>query len=88
MGAVETLASGLVEQAKSFVDPVVKLNKRQALTQGVNLGRATCCCINRFRLPWQSRFEYLRNKVLGLLLPRSDHNVSSYDMENTHITDW
>ncbi|KAL3136511.1 Signal peptidase complex catalytic subunit S11C [Trebouxia sp. C0009 RCD-2024] len=38
MGAFEALTSGLGEQARSFIDPVVKLNKRQALTQGVNLG--------------------------------------------------
>lgn len=41
MGAFEALTSGLGEQARSFIDPVVKLNKRQALTQGVNLGMAT-----------------------------------------------
>lgn len=38
MGALEALTSGLVDQGKSLIDPVVKLNKRQALTQGVNLG--------------------------------------------------
>ena len=43
MGAGGDLASGLMDQAKSFVDPVVKLNKRQALTQGVNLGNAALC---------------------------------------------
>ena len=43
MGAGGDLVSGLMDQAKTFVDPVVKLNKRQALTQGVNLGIVIFC---------------------------------------------
>lgn len=46
MGVGGALASGLTDQFNSFVDPLVKLNKRQALTQGVNLGGATTYCIN------------------------------------------
>lgn len=51
MGVGGALASGLTDQVKSFVDPVVKLNKRQALTQGVNLGDAITCCINGVMQP-------------------------------------
>ena len=60
-GGGRDLASGLKDQVKSFVDPVVKLNKRQALTQGVNLGNATFCG----KAVWQS------NEKVGVGLVQS-----------------
>ena len=38
MRAVNGLVQSLTDEVKKFFDPVVKLNKRQALSQGVNLG--------------------------------------------------
>ena len=38
MGALGGLVQSVTDEVKKFFDPVIKLNKRQALTQGVNLG--------------------------------------------------
>lgn len=38
MGAAGGVVQGLTDEVKKLFDPVVKLNKRQALTQSVNLG--------------------------------------------------
>ena len=84
MGALEALTSGLVDQARSFIDPVVKLNKRQALTQGVNLGMATYCT-SLIRL--MSKYVQLRTEGWTLLLLRSHHYFRSDDLENIDFID-
>ena len=55
MGAVGGLVQSLVDEVKKFFDPVVKLNKRQALTQGVNLG-ASCVSIPLLAMSCQRLF--------------------------------
>ncbi len=72
------LVQSVIDEVKSFVEPATKLNKRQALSQGVNLGAQSPSisqpvdCV-RARAPCEFDAD---------LASRLDHHLRADDMED------